>query len=295
MAQSSHKVVVITGCSSGIGLDTAVLLAKDEKFKVIATMRNLQRKGDLEKAAGESLNKSLFIQELDVSKEESILKFLKQTYSVEGKIDVLINNAASGQHCAFEEVSLEQMQALFQTNFFGTMRITQEVVRKMKEEKSGHIIFISSIAGVMGFPFSEFYVASKFAVEGLVNSLAPVLRGFNVSVTSVEPGPVQTAFVTNIKQNQQGGTFQENDPDLDSKVDHKTAAMRQALLRYQSKAMVETMQSGLDVAEIIKKCIYEKKPPVRIQTSPSTVEIAKGILVDPSGEKDTEGLYSLLQ
>ncbi|KAJ8024604.1 Retinol dehydrogenase 8 [Holothuria leucospilota] len=180
MADSSTKIVVISGCSSGIGLATAVLLAKDENFKVIATVRNLQKKGDLEKAAGESLNKSLFIKELDISKEESILKFLNETYATEGRIDILINNAGKSQGGHFEHIPLKDMQTVFQTNVFGTMRITQEVLKKMKEEKSGHIIFISSIIGVCPVPFCEMYIASKFAIEGLVGCLAPVLRGFNI-------------------------------------------------------------------------------------------------------------------
>lgn len=294
MADSSQKVVVITGCSSGIGLDTAVLLAKDENFKVIATMRNLQKKGNLEKAAGESLNKSLFIKELDISKEESILKFLKEAYSTEGKIDILINNAASGQHCPFECVTLDQMQALFQTNFFGTARITQEVVRKMKEQKSGHIIFVSSLGGIAPVPFNEFYIASKFAIEGLVGCMAPVLRGFNVSVTSVEPGPVQTAFIPNIKQNSQG-EFSDKETEQDLAVDEKTTAMRLALNKSYAPLLANAMQTGLDVAEVIKKCIYDEKPHVRIQTSSAMEEMVKEILVDPTGDKYTERLFSLMQ
>ncbi|KAJ8033787.1 Retinol dehydrogenase 8 [Holothuria leucospilota] len=294
MAGLPEKVVVITGCSSGIGLDTAVLLAKDENFKVIATMRNLQKKGDLEKAAGESLNKSLFIKELDISKEESILKFLKEAYSTEGKIDILINNAAVGQNGPFECVTLDQMQALFQTNFFGTARITQEVVRKMKEQKSGHIIFVSSLGGVTPVPFSDFYIASKFVVEGLVNCIAPVLRGFNVSVTSVEPGPVQTAFVPNIKENKQG-EFSEKETEQDLAVDEKTTAMRIALNKSYAPLMASAMQTGLDVAEVIKKCIYDEKPHVRIQTSLAMEERAKEVLVDPTGDNYTERLFSLMQ
>ncbi|KAJ8033507.1 Retinol dehydrogenase 8 [Holothuria leucospilota] len=96
------------------------------------------------------------------------------------------------------------MHTLFQTNFFGTVRITQEVIRKMKQHKLGRVIFVSSIVGVKPFVFGEFYAATNFAIEGLIGCLTPLMRTFNISITSVQPGPVKTEFHTNISENQQG-------------------------------------------------------------------------------------------
>ncbi|KAJ8030459.1 Retinol dehydrogenase 8 [Holothuria leucospilota] len=286
---ASDKIVVITGCSSGIGLDTAVMLAKEKGFKIIATMRNLKKKDPLEKAAGETLNKSLFIKELDISVEDSIVKFVKNTLQEEGRIDVLINNAAMGQAGTFESVSMEQMQKLFQTNVFGTARMTQEVLPDMKKRKSGQIIFISSIGGIKPFPFADFYVSSKFAVEGLVGNLAPVLRHFNISVTSVQPGPVKTSFSANIDDNKQGNLGQAASG---SETDETTALLGTFLTNYMA-TFGAYEQTGEEVGEVIKKCITEKNPPVIVQTSEAMTKAAAEILVDPTGNKlrDELGAY----
>ncbi|KAJ8033782.1 Retinol dehydrogenase 8 [Holothuria leucospilota] len=286
------KVIVITGCSSGIGLDTAVLLAKDKGVKVIATMRNLQKKDTLEKAAGTTLNKSMIIKELDVSKEDSIVNFVKKVITEEGKIDVLVNNAATGQFGPFESVSMAQMQALFQTNFFGAARITQEVVTHMKERKSGHIIFISSLAGIKPFPFSDFYVASKFAIEGLVGNLAPVLRCFNIRVTSVEPGLVKTSIIANVGKNNQGG-FPVGEENQES--EDETKSMMNTLIAKYFSILSSMEQTGTEVGEVIKKCIYEENPPVRVQTSDGMVKMVKKILVDHTGNQVTDELEAYLK
>ena len=114
------------------------------------------------------------------------------------------------------------------------------------------------------------------------------------SVTSVEPGPVETAFIPNIRGNQQGSSFAKSDPDLDSNVDEKTTEMRRAFLENYSQ-LWDMMQSGPDIAEIIKNCVCEERPPVRIQTSPATTDLAKQYLVDPSGEKQSKFMFSFMQ
>lgn len=139
------------------------------------------------------------------------------------------------------------------------------------------------------------YIASKFAIEGLVGCLAPVLRGFNISVTVIQPGPVNTSISENIKKNKLGSFEPEENPKLDSKADEETHAMR---LAYWDKFMVPLFQRGLqsshEVAEVIKKCIYEKNPRVLIQTSEVTKEMAKEVLVDPTGNKAVEYMTSLM-
>ncbi|KAJ8030304.1 Retinol dehydrogenase 8 [Holothuria leucospilota] len=289
------KKVVITGCSSGIGLATAVLLAKEGGFKVIATMRNLQKCGDIKKAAGESLNKSLFIKELDVSKEDSIVNFTRNILEEEGSIDVLINNAGIAQTGRFESVSMEQMQNLFKTNFFGAVRMTQELLPGMRKKRSGHIVFISSILGFQPFPFCDFYVASKFAIEGLVGSIAPILRCFNISVTSVEPGPVKTSVLDNLMTNNQKGpeflcsnVFQDSNvlEDSDQKMAHLIRRFHEKMF----PALWCNHQPVYEVSKLIKKCILDEKPPVRLQTTNEMTEMAKKILVDPKGNNITDEL-----
>ncbi|XP_072039360.1 retinol dehydrogenase 8-like [Amphiura filiformis] len=176
------KIVVITGCSSGIGLETAVHLAKDKenRFKVYATMRNLTKKDQLETAAGSTLYKTLFIRELDVTKENSIVEFIDKINQEEGRVDVLVNNAGIAHLGVVETVPMDQIRAVYETNVFGLIRLTQAVIPGMKSRRSGHIINVSSAAGLVGMPFNAIYASSKFAVEGFSESIAPLLKKFGI-------------------------------------------------------------------------------------------------------------------
>ncbi|XP_072032979.1 retinol dehydrogenase 8-like [Amphiura filiformis] len=167
------KVVVITGCSTGMGLETAALLAKDSgnRFKVFATMRNLAKKAQLEIAAGSTLNKKLFIRELDVTKEDMIVEFIDRINREEGRVDILINNAGVGHVGAVEHVPMSQIRSIYETNVFGLIRLTQAVIPGMKANRAGHIVNISSIGGLFGYPFCDIYSSAKFAVEDSPNLL----------------------------------------------------------------------------------------------------------------------------
>ncbi|KAK1785537.1 hypothetical protein P4O66_018901 [Electrophorus voltai] len=150
MASGAQRVVLITGCSSGIGLRIAVLLAKDEqrRYHVIATMRNLQKKKELVEAAGEALGNTLTLQALDVCSDDSVKQCIS---SVKDRhIDILINNAGVGLLGPLESISVERMKTVFDTNFFGTVRMIKEVMPDMKKRRAGHIIVMSSVMGMQG-------------------------------------------------------------------------------------------------------------------------------------------------
>lgn len=162
----------------------------------------------------------------------------------------------------------------------------------MKKRKSGHIIFISSLGGIKPTPFMEFYTASKFAIEGLVGSLAPFLRCFNIRVTSVEPGPVKTSLVANMEKNNQGRMpIGEESKESD---DENMRLMKTFFAKYFA-TLAGMEQTGTEVGEVIKKCIYEKNPPVRIQTSDGVVEKTKEILVDHTGNQVTDELEAFFK
>ncbi|XP_072925207.1 retinol dehydrogenase 8a isoform X2 [Hemitrygon akajei] len=192
MASAGQKVVLITGCSSGIGLTLAVQLANDtrKQFYVIATMRNLGRKGKLEEAAGERLNETLHIQQLDVCSDQSVADCLNNV----GRVDILVNNAGVGKIGPIESLSMQEVKDMFDTNFFGVVRMVKAVIPDMKRRKSGHIVMMSSVMGLQGIIFNDVYAASKFALEGFCESLAVQLLKFNVHVSLIEPGPVNTDF-----------------------------------------------------------------------------------------------------
>ncbi|XP_029007415.1 retinol dehydrogenase 8-like isoform X2 [Betta splendens] len=194
MVKQKRKVVLITGCSSGIGLSLAVMLAKDERkrYRVIATMRDLQRKDKLLEAAGDAYGKTLSLAVLDVCSDESV----KQCISgiKDRHVDILINNAGIGIVGPVESITLEEMKTVFETNVFGVIRMIKEVMPDMKQRRAGHIIVISSVLGVQSVGFHDVYAASKFAIEGFCESLAVQLKMFNIKLSLIEPGPVRTDF-----------------------------------------------------------------------------------------------------
>ncbi|XP_070566606.1 retinol dehydrogenase 8-like [Ptychodera flava] len=196
VASMSKKIVVITGCSSGIGLETALQMAKarDKPYKVYATMRNLGKRGEIEKRGKDMLNKTLFVRDLDVNKDESVDKFFTTLIRDEGRIDILINNAGVVQIGILETCSLNDIRDVMETNFFGAVRTIHAILSVMKRQGSGRIINVSSVVGICACPFTEGYSASKFALEGFSEALAPTLRKFNINLSTIQFGPVDTAW-----------------------------------------------------------------------------------------------------
>uniref|UniRef100_A0A670YX79 Ketoreductase domain-containing protein n=1 Tax=Pseudonaja textilis TaxID=8673 RepID=A0A670YX79_PSETE len=194
MAKAVPRTVLITGCSSGIGLCMAVQLARDpgRRFHVIATMRDLRKKDKLEVAAGDTLNQTLTIRRLDVCSDESVAECINSL--PEKQLDVLVNNAGVGLIGPLETISIDAMKHIFETNFFGAVRMIKAVLPAMKQHQKGHIVVISSVMGLQGIPFNDVYAASKFAIEGFCESLAVQLLKFNIFISLVEPGPINTEF-----------------------------------------------------------------------------------------------------
>lgn len=189
---SDHKVAVVTGSASGIGYETALILARNG-FRTFATVRNLEKaKSLLEVAKKEQLQ--LKVTKLDVTDEKSVNDAIKNIKSDAGRIDVLVNNAGYGLGGALEDISMNELRAQFETNVFGLIRVTQAVLPTMREQKSGIIVNISSIGGKMALPYFSPYISTKFAVEGLSESIAYDLEPFGIKVVLIEPGAIKTNF-----------------------------------------------------------------------------------------------------
>jgi short-subunit dehydrogenase len=189
---SNQKVAVVTGSSSGIGYEIALLLARNG-FHTYATVRNLEKAKTLsEIAKKEQLH--LQIIKLDVTDEKSVNDAIKNIKSHAGRIDVLVNNAGYGLGGALEEVSLNEIKAQYDTNVFGLIRVTKAVLPTMREQKSGIIVNISSIGGKIAMPLFSPYISTKFAVEGLSESIAYDLEPFGIKVVIIEPGAIKTNF-----------------------------------------------------------------------------------------------------
>ncbi|MBP2058451.1 NAD(P)-dependent dehydrogenase (short-subunit alcohol dehydrogenase family) [Lactobacillus colini] len=184
------KVWLITGASRGMGKDFAQA-ALNNGDKVVVTARKVEK---LDQAFEDADN--LLKVSLDVTDADSITTALKKAINKFGQIDILLNSAGNFYGGYFEEISPQQMRAQFETNVFGTMSLTRSVLPIMRKQRSGHIITLSSSAGLAGFEFNSAYSASKFALEGWMEALVPELAPFNIKLTIVEPGFFRSEFLT---------------------------------------------------------------------------------------------------
>jgi len=189
---SKQKVTIVTGCSSGIGHEISLILARNG-FTTYATMRNLQKGSDL-KSIAEDEKLPLHFAQLDVTDENSVKKAIQTIHDEAGRIDILVNNAGYGLTGAFEDLSLDEIKTQYETNVFGLIRTTQSVLPIMRKQRSGLIVNISSGAGRFGFPTGSAYVSTKFAVEGLTESMSYELEPFGIKVILIEPGVIKTNF-----------------------------------------------------------------------------------------------------
>ncbi|XP_006156121.1 estradiol 17-beta-dehydrogenase 1, partial [Tupaia chinensis] len=204
-----RTVVLITGCSSGIGLHLAVRLASDPSgsFKVYATLRDLGAQGPLWEAARARgcPPDSLQILQLDVTDSDSVAA--ARACVSEGRVDVLVCNAGRGILGPLEAHAAGAVDSVLDVNLAGTVRTLQAFLPDMKRRRSGRVLVTGSVGGLMGLPFNAVYCASKFALEGLCESLAVLLPHFGVHLSLIECGPVvHTAFLEKLEGGP-GGTL----------------------------------------------------------------------------------------
>jgi len=193
---TDQKVAIVTGSSSGIGYETALLLARNG-FRTYATMRNLDKaKTILDIAKKEKL--LLHVIKLDVTDDKSVNDAIKTVKSDARRIDVLVNNAGYGLVGGLEDLSMSEIKAQYETNVFGLIRVTQAVLPTMRAQKSGTIVNISSIGGKAALPLMSPYIGTKFAVEGLSESIAFDLESSGIRVVIIEPGAIKTSFDTGL-------------------------------------------------------------------------------------------------
>jgi len=181
------KTVLITGASSGFGRVTAKLFHTNG-WNVIATMRSPEKETEL------SALSNVFIGKLDVTDKQSIQNAVSAGIEKFGKIDVLVNNAGYGALGAMEASTEDEVKQQFDVNFFGLIEVTKAVLPVMRQQKSGVIINVSSVGGRITFPFSSLYHATKFAVEGLTESMQYELNPLGIHLKIVEPGGYKTEF-----------------------------------------------------------------------------------------------------
>ena len=191
-----EKVAVVTGSSSGIGLETALTLARNG-FLTYATIRNLA-KSDKIKAVADKDHLPVRIVQLDVTDDTSVNNAVQSIIKETGRIDILVNNAGYALSGAFEDLSLEEIKNQYDTNLYGIIRTSQAVLPIMRKQTSGRIINISSGLGLFGFPGMSAYSSTKFAMEGLSESMAYELDQFGIKVILIEPGVIRTNISNSI-------------------------------------------------------------------------------------------------
>lgn len=244
----SKRTVLVTGCSSGIGLATCHVLSRNN-FMTYGTVRNLSKAKKIQDLINRE-NLSLKILRLDVNDNQSIKLAVKKILTDTGSIDVLINNAGYGMFGPVEEITTQEVKKQFETNFFGTIRLIKAIVPIMRKQGNGSIVNISSMVGRFGVPLNSAYVSSKFAMEGLSESISFELEEFGIRVIVIEPGVVKSDFFQNVKV---------KGMNLESPY-HKLMERRVTFL---DKAMKNSPTSSYDVADTILDALNSKDPKFR--------------------------------
>jgi NAD(P)-dependent dehydrogenase (short-subunit alcohol dehydrogenase family) len=266
-----EKVALVTGSSSGIGLETALALARDG-FRTFASMRDTKKSGEIEYAAKKE-NLAIDIIELDVNSEDAIVSAIKKIASDKGRIDVLVNNAGYGQFGCTEDVSVNDFRKQFETNFFSIVKVIQEVAPIMRKQNSGIIVNISSVVGRMGLPGSSAYISTKFALEGLSECLRYELGQFGIKITLIEPGVIKTNFFNSMRV-------------PESKIDPKYKTLTDNILTG-LKMMVEMGTAPSQVANVILKAVHDDEilPRYVVGTDAAMFMEAKKMKTDLEFEK----------
>jgi NAD(P)-dependent dehydrogenase (short-subunit alcohol dehydrogenase family) len=186
MPENSHKTVLITGASSGIGEATALHLA-ELGYTVYAGARRLERMSDL-------VDRGIRTKTVDVTDDASMTALVEAIIAETGRIDVLVNNAGYGLYGALEDVPIEEARRQFDVNLFGLARLTQLVLPHMRQQHDGYIVNVSSMGGKIWEPLGSWYHASKFAVEGLSDSLRVEVAEFGIKVVIIQPGTIRSEW-----------------------------------------------------------------------------------------------------
>ncbi|XP_037112199.1 estradiol 17-beta-dehydrogenase 1 isoform X1 [Syngnathus acus] len=300
------KVVLITGCSSGIGLSLAVRLASDpeQTFKVYATMRNLAKKERLLESVKGLHKDTLDILQMDVTDRQSILDARDKV--AEKRVDILVCNAGVGLMGPLEAHSLDSMKQILEVNLLGTILTIKAFLPGMKAQRGGRIMVTGSVGGLhgedrsefpalvvlnqtcsTGLPFNEVYCASKFAIEGACESLAVLLQHFNIYVSLIECGPVNTDFLVNLKKAELG------DPSL-QQVDAHTLDLYERYLQHCSHVFQNAAQDTEDIVKVFLNAMQSPSPAFRYFTSGTVPPLTELKVTQPDGLRYISAMSKLV-
>ena len=246
---NEKRVVIVTGSSSGIGFETCLMLARNG-LTTYATMRDLHKSSMLRSIADKEKIPLRCVQ-LDVTDDMSVKQAIETILNESHNIDILINNAGYGLSGALEDLLIDEIKLQFDTNFFGLIRATQSVLPIMRNQRSGIIVNISSGLGRFGIATSSAYASSKFAVEGLTESMSYELEPFGIKTILIEPGIIKTNFI-------KAAVLAQKSKDPNSPYFQFMNNMDEGM-----KKLIENSESPEYVARVVLDAINDSNPKLR--------------------------------
>ncbi|HJU34166.1 MAG TPA: SDR family oxidoreductase [Nitrososphaera sp.] len=250
-----EEIAVVTGSSTGIGFETSLTLARNG-FHTYATMRRLEGSKGSDYLTDMAKTENLPIQsiQLDVDNDNSVSEAINTIMKERGRIDIVINNAGYALAGPFEETSMAEIRAQFETNFFGAVRVMQAVIPKMREQRSGKIFNITSMGGRIAVPLDSIYHGTKFALEGLSESLQYELEPFGIKFVLIEPGAVNSNFWRNLKISSKTSSPDNIGSPYKQIVSNVSASFRQ---------MEQNTIHPSEVAKVILQAVLSANPDFR--------------------------------
>lgn len=272
MPGDRQKVVLITGGTDGLGKAAALLLAA-RGYRVIAAGRSAGKRAEMD-ALAKGRNLPIATLELDVCSDASVAAGVKSVLESHGAIDVLVNNAGIGYMAVVEELKMEDFKQQFETNLYGALRVTQAVLPQMRERRSGRILMMSSVAGLVSPPTYGAYSSSKHALEGLSDALRLELYPFHIDVVLIEPGYIVTNFQLTAKELAQ--------PYVEAAQKSAYEKVYAGAWAGASKGRNKSKSTPEDCARVILRAIEARHPRVRYGVTPlaTLVKWAKRLASD---------------
>jgi NAD(P)-dependent dehydrogenase (short-subunit alcohol dehydrogenase family) len=266
---STQKVWLITGCSTGFGRELAIEVLKTGD-RVVVTARNTDDIKDIISGYSET---SISLK-LDVTDPANIQSVVKEALQKFGRIDVLVNNAGIGYFAAIEESEEKEVRRMFEINFFGLAHMTNEVLLTLRAQRSGHIVNVASIGGIIAFPGVGFYNATKFAVDGYSEALSKEIAPLGIKVTIVAPGPFRTDWA---------GRSANNSPIVIEDYATTAQANKNNIRGYSGNQPGDPVRA----AEAIIKVVNATNPPLRLVLGAAALKNARLKINQLSHDVDT--------
>jgi len=261
----AQSVALVTGSSSGIGFETSLLLARNG-YHTYASMRNLGKSKTITEISNRE-KLPLSVIQLDVDDDKSVKDAIYRIDNEQGRIDVVVNNAGYLLIGPLEELSIREFKEQFETNFFGAIRVIKEVLPILRRQRAGTIVNISSLAGRIGLPLNSPYVSSKFALEGLSESMAYEIEQFGIKVVLVEPGYIKTNVANSFKTGKNVVVTAAN---------KKNNSPYAEFTQNRIAALGPSVEAGLDpieVAKVILKAATSENPDLRYLIGEGAVKL----------------------